>query len=1115
MSYDRERQPCLAGYQTIPSIFSGMRFELRHLPRVTSRVVQVGEIFYELWSPNSGQVPFLPGYARDDAVPPPTNPSGWHWPFMRRTSQVSSIDFASPAFEPLPQHWIGNTTNPINGYFSRAYLDRLEILVLDLDRRIRELRDFLGPESSDWMSRPAFASLTIVSRLRLTKRWLEAVDLGVALQRGLREQDGWLSFILERRRQAPITLHNLRRMEMPLADDRHMGGWVNGSSEELVLRLMAARIPCFIVHEYQPGALTRSAGSSAPICTSFLQGTEVKQSLSDANPYQRIARNQGRLDSMTRGDEGRGTAPFATTEDERRSSSLYLERRLARPPVVATIPRHSRTHSPDVPADTMRVSTNILLTAPLDASPTRPSLPSSASPAVPSSVTPSSASAIPLAPSATRNRYAAPEPERCTIAADRVDWVVPPPIAPARNDKGKWERWLLEDYNEQRKRELYFGRFDIPPGVLDYQRFGAPVPPFPFIYPSGEVGIPHASSSWMYLSRAPASSDAGREMAHPIVTDLPPRLETGPTHSSHSSVAPTGSTTTEPPPSLPSPMPAPLDAPHEASTRRADDKGKGRDQRPDKKGKGKGRAETPAPEDSAAVPVLDMDVDYDDEGGGLTLETPGPREVASNALVVDGVAREVTAVLFRELAHEALWHARANPVAIVNGQGRMWIRFANASDGQRAFRTLNLIGHEIRVSFALDSDIHEASQYSRDIWTPESTEEMEISFPEAETASTTWLAMEHPRDNTPAPAPVTAAGSMANTEAAPRVLSMEQAASATNYVRRSQLPSAPRSMRGNAPLGGAPSATPRVPFSAGPVFTGARPVPAPGAGTGLPIPSGWPVPASIPGRHESVALPREDLPPLPVRTPAPVALLPESRAAPFPPRTTPRETPPGTPSRPSSTRLAPAGSNFPAMETPPRLPLAARLTSPVPSPVGVPSRQSLLQRLRSPVVDSPVAGPSRLPVMERFPQHPAQGMIPFPLRLHPSPFEDEAESSSPKRSHLDLEPGDEEGEAMPRKKKVRRGTRAGWIAKENQRIKDERARQAEDLLEEAEENADPSLTEWVATLDAVAEAEVAESLEAEFAFDEVCGEELTHEEVIAQAWEPMLGDDPPIAQGPY
>ncbi|KAJ7146673.1 hypothetical protein C8R44DRAFT_864410 [Mycena epipterygia] len=116
-------------------------------------------------------------------------------------------------------------------------------------------------------------------------------------------------------------------------------------------------------------------------------------------------------------------------EDERRSSSL-------------TCPHGA-------PDDTLLVSTNAYATAPLAASPTRSLPPSSASPATSSSTTPSSSLAIPSAPSATRNRYAVLEPECHTIAVDHVDWVVPPPIAPARKDKGKWGRWLLEDYNEQ------------------------------------------------------------------------------------------------------------------------------------------------------------------------------------------------------------------------------------------------------------------------------------------------------------------------------------------------------------------------------------------------------------------------------------------------------------------------------------------------------------------------------------------------------------------------------------------------------------------------------------------------------------------------------------------
>ncbi|KAJ7146674.1 hypothetical protein C8R44DRAFT_724419 [Mycena epipterygia] len=470
-----------------------------------------------------------------------------------------------------------------------------------------------------------------------------------------------------------------------------------------------------------------------------------------------------------------------------------------------------------------------------------------------------------------------------------------------------------------------------------------------------------------------------------------------------------------------------------------------------------------------------MDDNYGDDKGGLTLEAPGPREVASNALV--------------------------NPVAIFNGQGGMWIKLANASDEQHAFGMLNQIGHE----------------YSRDIWTQESTEEMEVSFLENGIASTSLLTTELPRDITPTPAPVTVAGSMVNTEAAsigrchdsyklcsgfatakhsplherhssaqrsphryatstvrsrpcihggwPSLtnthkqydnarLSREDfpplpcrcrqgATTATNYVLGSQLPSTPRSMRGIALPSGAHTATPQVPFGVGPAFTGCH------------------------GRTSLLCQYGPQLPSL---------LLLSLDLCHFHPGQCPSE----THSRPSLARLAPVGSNSPTMETLLRLPLAVYRCCAFPFKI-------CLLRV-----------PPGSPLWKGFPNTPC------------------------KRSRLDLEPGEvlegkEEGEkeATPRKKRVWQGTQVGQIAKENQRIRDERARQAEDLLEEAEENTDPSLIEWVATLDAVAEAEVAESLEAELALDEAHGEELMQEEVIAQAWEPMMDDDPPVAQGPY
>jgi hypothetical protein len=89
----------------------------------------------------------------------------------------------------------------------------------------------------------------------------------------------------------------------------------------------------------------------------------------------------------------------------------------------------------------------------------------------------------------------APPVERRTIAEDQVPWIAPPAIP--RNWKGKWDKWELGEVNDKRAwiywgkkvnieskcwydrslgRHLYFSKFDPPLGLLDWERFGSPMP---------------------------------------------------------------------------------------------------------------------------------------------------------------------------------------------------------------------------------------------------------------------------------------------------------------------------------------------------------------------------------------------------------------------------------------------------------------------------------------------------------------------------------------------------------------------------------------------------------------------------------------------------------------
>ncbi|KAJ7323647.1 hypothetical protein DFH08DRAFT_969194 [Mycena albidolilacea] len=107
-------------------------------------------------------------------------------------------------------------------------------------------------------------------------------------------------------------------------------------------------------------------------------------------------------------------------------------------------------------------------------------------------------------PTASNDCLAAPMVEQRVIAIDCVLWISPPAIL--SNWVGKWKKWEFQElqeehawifkgkkaqldskcrYNRVLGRRLYFGQFDPPPGLLDWEHFGSPIPWYPF-FPSQE-----------------------------------------------------------------------------------------------------------------------------------------------------------------------------------------------------------------------------------------------------------------------------------------------------------------------------------------------------------------------------------------------------------------------------------------------------------------------------------------------------------------------------------------------------------------------------------------------------------------------------------------------------
>ncbi|KAJ7766533.1 hypothetical protein DFH07DRAFT_955272 [Mycena maculata] len=473
-----------------------MSFKLRQLPRITSRIVRMGDRTFDLWSPNSTQLPFFPGFRRANFdVLMPVNPAercydghrgrmdclhvpqcfragAVHWPFLHRPSLVTPSDPSAAAFQPLTIHWHNDPPYSRTGKLDASFTRRLSAMACDLNTRMEALQCSFRPGSTTWALRPTFASGRNICMLDNVRYWDEVVDLGVAVQRGLREREAWVAWHGEATHLEPLLLHHLREMQMPLADESFVGLWVNGLEELAVLKYMASAVPCFVVHEYRHQERVREGTTYS----SFLEGTEIESLLSDDNPYQRVAREAGRLDSIARG----------------RRCSIVQGQRLWH--------LDSFQHAPSV------------------VDPPNRDLSSSS------------------------RSYAAPPLEYQEVDPDRVPWIVPPPVAKAK--PGKWDRFELDELDGNRaflyrgkgkqvesrltffdrvnRRCLHLGSYQALEGVVEPKVFGMPVPPFPFYHPGlGIKLIPKRASQWMYETPEPRPEDVGRSLSKVERLELP------------------------------------------------------------------------------------------------------------------------------------------------------------------------------------------------------------------------------------------------------------------------------------------------------------------------------------------------------------------------------------------------------------------------------------------------------------------------------------------------------------------------------------------------------------------------------------------------------------------
>ncbi|KAK6997381.1 hypothetical protein R3P38DRAFT_2798662 [Favolaschia claudopus] len=221
--YWGSRLSCTAGYYLPPQVYSKMKFELRRIPQVNSRVE---ERRYD------GHI------GRMDCLFSPHNSGEFiaHWPYLRRPYSVTSDDFAYVAYEPLMNQWDVDSRDPRKGSFRLEFIHRMSTLRSELDGRMEDTRTRLRGGSTTWANHPQYTTSTVITELMGVRTWGDAVDRGVAAQRGLREKEAWLSMTHARRVLGRATMDQLRGVQFPRADERFLGVWVNGETLTMGLR---------------------------------------------------------------------------------------------------------------------------------------------------------------------------------------------------------------------------------------------------------------------------------------------------------------------------------------------------------------------------------------------------------------------------------------------------------------------------------------------------------------------------------------------------------------------------------------------------------------------------------------------------------------------------------------------------------------------------------------------------------------------------------------------------------------------------------------------------------------------------------------------------------------
>ncbi|KAJ7903117.1 hypothetical protein B0H13DRAFT_2335280 [Mycena leptocephala] len=297
--YSTTRLRSFHGYEETLFVDDGFAWKMPIGDRYYGREVEAGGRRYELWSQNSLQDPYYPGYRPRSGDLKAGNSSEQR----RYDGQLGRFDpTISPQYYDPRRPWLGFITVPFHpahsddaaneqvmdvwvseadsgyrGKLDPLFLKRLADANTTLDTAIRLLDSVRHSRRQLWEDRPQQLWSTTLDPLRRITKYEDAVNQVREIQRGLLEKEAWLRMAIawrDRRRSA----ENMRKMPVLPACDEFMGVWMHGIGEEdMLFFLTCAAVPCFLVHE-----LTAEEPRGEMVAQNFMDATIVSRYL---EPY--------------------------------------------------------------------------------------------------------------------------------------------------------------------------------------------------------------------------------------------------------------------------------------------------------------------------------------------------------------------------------------------------------------------------------------------------------------------------------------------------------------------------------------------------------------------------------------------------------------------------------------------------------------------------------------------------------------------------------------------------------------------------------------------------------------------------------------------------------------